>query len=141
MRAADDDPQKYKAFRASHEGVVHGIQFNTSDMTWQLPQGKLSAFLHLISISLSAPNLSLNKVEVLFGKLIHFVQHAPAMVLLTAKILDFLRDILSQHPEGRTKEEDDHTYRFPVLMKHDLQTIGAIVRLSKENPLPIMAPH
>ena len=77
----------------------------------------------------------------MFGKLNNFVQHAPAMSLLAAEILDFLRDILSQQLEERSKEEDDHTYKVPVPMKHDLQTIGAIVRFSMENPLPIIAPH
>ena len=62
------------------------------------------------------------------------------MSLLAVEILDFLRDILSQHLRGWSKEEAQ-IYEVPVPMKHDLQTIGAIVRFSMENPLPIIGPH
>ena len=111
MRAAEDDQQKYKAFRASHKGVVLGIQFATTNITWQLSQGKLSAFLHLISVSISPPNLSLKKVQIPFSKLKNSVQQAPAMSLLAVESSDFLRDILFQQLKIRSKEEDDHTYK------------------------------
>ena len=110
-------------------------------MTWQLPQEEIFAFLHIISTSLSALKLSLNEVEVLFGKLQYFLQHTPAMDLLAAETLNFFRYILSQYSEGWPGKTDVHTYKVPALMKHDLQTLGAIMRFSMENPLPIVAPR
>ena len=139
--AAPEDPGKKKAFDGSTSGEVLGVVFDSTSMTWHLPINKL---VMLVSLLLEATKpearLSLHDVEVLHGKLSHFMQHAPPLCLLTAEVLVFLRELLKENGllmKG-SAARSVKTFPVPFSMKHDLKTAAAIVRHTMTCPLPIL---
>ena len=112
-----------------------GLMFNTEMGTWSLPKEKIISLLKLLQRTIASEVLSLNEVEVLFGKLAHFKQHAPALSLLLSEIRTFLRALLEA---AEISERSMVKMKVPEYLKHDLRTILAIVRHTMDAPLPIV---
>ena len=142
ISAAPEDPSRCKAFDGNTSGEILGVWFDTISMTWKLSDSKISVLVtQLMEASVAGASLSLNDVEVIHGKLSHFCQHAPPLSLLVAETLEFLRELLRQNSEMFRGMKGRSTRRFPVpsLMRHDLSTAAAIIRMTLTNPLPIIS--
>ena len=76
------DSEKRKAFDMETEGEVLGIVFNTTEMSWRLPGGKVALLIRDI-VQMIKPGvlLSLNEVEIVHGKLCYFSQHCSPIKL------------------------------------------------------------
>ena len=84
-------------------------------------------------------SLSLNEVEVLHGKLVHFAQHVPPISLLMVEILEFLQNLLgvNQLLLKGNKARSTRKYPVPATLKQDLKGVYAVVRNTMELPLLI----
>ena len=69
IQLAEECPDKDKAFCNSTNGKVLGINFNTKDLTWNLPEDKRLEYGNMIHEALSAAELSLDDSQKLVGKL------------------------------------------------------------------------
>ena len=77
IQLAEECPDKDKAFCNSTNGKVLGINFNTKDLTWNLPEDKRLEYGNMIHEALSAAELSLDDSQKLVGKLTFVCSMAP----------------------------------------------------------------
>ena len=77
IQLAEEFPQKDKAFCNSTHGKVLGINFDTKDLTWNLPEDKRIEYGNLIHEALSEAELSLVDSQTLVGKLTFVCSMAP----------------------------------------------------------------
>jgi len=70
-------PRQEKAFEASTEGTVMGVRFNTTTLSWSLPEHKKSKLLVAALEALSGSNLSLLDMQRLMGILNDLGQMLP----------------------------------------------------------------
>ena len=137
--AAPDDPSRKKAFDGATKGEVLGIVFNSEDLTWQLPQERLSQLIGIIDTATEQTSkLSLHEVEVLFGKLVSITQIVPPLNLLLSEILLFLVELIENFLCKEGKKRDAEQFLVPKDMHRDLKTTRAILQYSKQNPLPLV---
>ncbi len=79
MKLAHDCPAFDKAFTLSRKGKVLGICFDSSDLSWQLPEEKRIEYMNQLVQVLDSNRLSLDSAESLLGKLAFFCTMAPYM--------------------------------------------------------------
>ena len=95
IKYAPEDDKRMKAFDASTSGLILGIWFNTKSMTWNLPEKKNVLLQRDLCKILNESKMSLNQIEVVYGKLNHISQMAPPLKLFVGEILQMMRMILS----------------------------------------------
>ena len=124
---APEDPERKKAFDASTSGECLGVWFDTVSMTWNLPDRKIVLFVNdILGASVDGALISVNEVEVIFGKLNHFSQICPPIKLLIGEVLQFLQKNMVEVVRCE-KFRYDKSLSMPAPMKHDLRTCAAIV--------------
>ena len=95
--AAEEDPNKSKAFDGSTSGEVLGTWFDTNTMTWEYPKRKLISLLDLLQSTLHSNKMTLNEVETIHGKLVHLTQLAPPLKLYMGEMVQQLREFLKRY--------------------------------------------
>jgi hypothetical protein len=74
--ASRDDPDK--SFAPWRKGVVFGVEYNTQDWTWSIPQEKRSRLLTTLKETIQADEISARQAKSIVGKLIHIKALLPA---------------------------------------------------------------
>ena len=113
-----------------------GVWFDTENLTWNLPPRKLIPLVDLLRrATVDKREMTLQEVQVVHGKLIHVAQLSPALSLLIAETIEQMRLLLSPDHSltGKTK-----AFSISPEMKHDLETVTAILTYTINRPLPIV---
>ena len=76
---AADCPMREKSFGVGTNGTVLGIEFDLLEMTWKLPESKVTGIVSIIEHFLTAKTCSLKEVQRLHGKLSDFAQMSEFM--------------------------------------------------------------
>ena len=74
--APDTDPDK--AFSCSTRGVVLGVQYDTVEWTWSIPQEKLARVLQQLRSAVDADTLAQHEIWSLVGRVLHYAPLVPA---------------------------------------------------------------
>ena len=74
---AEDCPNLEKAFSNQRTGTVLGIQFNSKDLTWRIPDKKSADILADIHNVIHGGHVDLKQLEVMAGRLNNFGQMCP----------------------------------------------------------------
>lgn len=139
--AAENDTHCRKAFDSSTHGEVLGIVFNTASMTWSLPAQKTAALVKLLQRAVvPGSHFSLNDVEVLHGRLVHFAQLARPVSLFADEIICFLKSLLTEYEHSSHLKRDQTSAQLPPELISDCRIIAAIVKDAYSHPLPILVP-
>ena len=141
IAAAPCDPQRRKAFDGATSGEVLGIWFDTENLTWKLPERKISTLVQeLLCAAAVGSLLTLNQVEIIYGKLTNFAQHAWPIQGLVSEILVFMNKMLEEHKglDRASMSRSRRQFEIPQEMKHDLKTVACIIRHTSVEPLPIL---
>ena len=77
IQLAEECPFQDKAFCNSTHGKVLGIEFNTENLSWRLPEDKRSEYANLVHSALSSEELTLEECQKLTGKLNFVCSMAP----------------------------------------------------------------
>ena len=77
VNVADDCPLSDKAFSNQKRGKVLGVLFDTTDLTWKLPDKKAEKCLVLLEKALKDPWVSLLDLQRLHGRLNNICQMCP----------------------------------------------------------------
>ena len=76
---AADCPMREKSFGVGTNGTVLGIEFDLLEMTWKLPESKVTGIVSIIDHFLTAKTCRLKKVQRLHRKLSDFAQMSEFM--------------------------------------------------------------
>ena len=79
IKLAEDCPNKDKAFKLSTTGKVLGIEFNTENLSWRVPEDKRAEYMNLITDIIIVDRLSGFTIDRLLGKLNFVCSMAPYM--------------------------------------------------------------
>jgi len=123
IQLADEDDEKEKAFSNSTVGTVLGIQFNTEQGTWSLPERRRTTCCQLISLIHFAPGVHLQQIQQLIGNLEAFGQLAPFSKALRWNLLAFLRDF---------NGDPEKILPVPESVKKDLQVWYQIIQENRK---------
>jgi hypothetical protein len=74
--ASRDDPDK--SFGPSHGGVVFGVEYNTLDWTWSIPQEKRARLIMTLRETTNVERITARQAKSIVGKLIHIKALLPA---------------------------------------------------------------
>jgi len=122
------DCEKFeKAFPASTKGTVLGINFNSENLTWQLPREKFIDTVAILKKFLEADNSSLLLLQKLHGKLNDFSQLAIFLKGFKFQQNQFLQAF---------SQEKASTLPIPMELKQEL-TVWAKCLLATHDGLPI----
>jgi hypothetical protein len=77
LELADPCPNFDKAFDCSKKGKVLGVYFDTTELSWKLPNEKVDSILQSIAESLENKKVQLKQMQCLMGKLNHVAQMCP----------------------------------------------------------------
>jgi hypothetical protein len=77
LELADPCPNFDKAFDCSTKGKVLGVFFDTTELSWKLPDEKVVSILQTIAESLENEKVQLKQMQCLMGKLNHVAQMCP----------------------------------------------------------------
>ena len=144
IEAADDDPTCTKAFDMSQDGEVLGTRFNTIEMTWSMPHGKLHKLINQLRSLAEGKVYPLRELESIVGKLTYISGLCPPLLNLLGSSIHAMAEHLEEL-SGDGNQIPDHDRDYPQFipsegMKQDLLMVAAILVDSFENPLPIMRP-
>jgi hypothetical protein len=123
-------PQRQKAFYNSTAGLVLGVWFDSSDLTWQIPTTKLDGIRRLIHTTLCHTAATLHTVEELLGFLNYFSQHC--------EFFQGLRSPLQYYHNAFADQRSIHL-PIPTAVRQDLATWHEAL-LFAAKPLPIVPP-
>ena len=127
--AAPEDPLRRKAFDCAQEGEVLGTIFNTQNMTWKMPEEKLSIFISLLNTAIQdGETLTLHNVEVIHGKLNNLIQLSPPLNFLVTEVLIFLKELLTRFYEDGLNDRHTAQYSVSADMRFDLRSLKAILK-------------
>jgi hypothetical protein len=76
---APDCPNRDKAFTNETSGKVLGIEFNTVDLTWRLPEAKRQKVLRIIGEVQAKEKMDLHEMQVLMGNLNNVGMMSPVL--------------------------------------------------------------
>jgi len=76
---AQNCPKKEKAFECEKQGVVLGIGFNSSNMTWNLPEEKADKVIKRCLEARNSKHMDLNQTQKLMGSVNDLAQMCPIM--------------------------------------------------------------
>ena len=129
---APDSNEPDKAFTFVKMGVVYGVLFDTTEMTWRFPHDKYLRLLHDV-LELSKKSVATRKeVECVNGKLQNFGILVPLSRFYKSEILDLLRSC---------KDDRQMLPITPTLKKH-LKIWADLIRLSAVGlPIPKFMEH
>jgi hypothetical protein len=74
IQLATNCPRQEKAFENMQRGVVLGVRFDTTDLTWEFPEEKADNLVVTILEAVRADYLSLRQVQKLMGEVNDFAQ-------------------------------------------------------------------
>ena len=138
IKYAPEDIERRKAFSPHTSGEMLGIWFDSVSMTWKLPDRKIVELINnIINAIKEGSRVSLNDIEIIFGKLNHIAQVCSPVKLLLGEILQFLQKVISGAPD-EAQFRYDKRFLIPDPMKHDLRTFLAIIWNTICHPLPII---
>jgi hypothetical protein len=100
IRLADPCPKFEKAFENSTHGLVLGLLFDSTKMTWALPYYKFSRYVNSLDSFLSDSFASLHDVQSLAGFLNDFALFSPFFKAFKAPLLYFLHEF-KDDPKSR----------------------------------------
>ena len=142
--AAGNDPDCIKAFDCSRRGEVLGIRFDTENMTWAVPHGKLHELVAQLRALAVGTAYSMRELEVIVGKLNYLCQLWPPFLNFLGSCIQALSEhsvqLLTKDagiPKG-SRELGQFTPTAQV--RQDLLMAAAILVDSYDNPLPIIDP-
>ena len=139
IQFALEDIERRKAFDCATSGEVLGIWFDSTNMTWCLPEKKRIALQRDISIMIQPDEkISLNQIEIVHGKLNHIAQLAPPIRLLIGETIQLMKGILTDAGEADKDLRFRKNFSVPHDMRHDLKTCLAIIKDTAGFPLPIL---
>ena len=126
---AEECPQKDKAFCNSTRGRVLGIDFNTCDLSWNLPADKKSEYANLVVEALSNEDLTLLDGQKLMGKLNFVCSMAPWARSFLRPLQLFITNL---------EEADITSCTIPEEVRKDLLFWWSF--LTTDEPIPIAHP-
>jgi len=103
---AKECPKKDKAFKNSKNGKVLGIEFDTVNLSWKLPEEKRVEYQNEIGSCLMAREVSVKMCQKLLGKLNFICTMIPFMRTFKKPLQEFLRMLQESEMEsaGITEE-------------------------------------
>jgi hypothetical protein len=121
-------PKFEKAFSATTRGVVLGVSFDSTTMTWCLPQEKIDDSLLLLHKVLSQPLCTLLQFQKLHGKLNDFAQMCIFLKGFKFHQNKFLRELHTSN---------NKQLLLPVLVRNELRIWAkCIMYAAKGLPIP-----
>ena len=87
--------------------------------------------------------MSLNKVEIVHGKLNHLAQLSPPLKMLLGEVIQQMREFLEIHSNQvkGSRKHSSREYEVNKDMKEDVKIMIAILADMRNNPLPIVVPR
>ena len=127
---AKECPKFEKAFTNSTHGKVLGINFNTVDLTWNLPEDKKRKALECIKFTLNCNNLELLKMQELLGRLNNIAQMCPFLKCFTYPLYKNLAKIENSKGEkiylSTNSKQDLNVWANFLLDKNEWHPICAM---------------
>jgi hypothetical protein len=120
--------KKEKAFDETTRGVVLGVEFNSENLSWKLPNEKWNDSIWLINEFLSKENCTLLELQKLHGKINDFAQMCPFI-----KCFKFHQNKLLQQFEISKA----YSLKIPIELKKELNIWKNCIDDSKNSfPIP-----
>jgi hypothetical protein len=130
VKLAPADDKKEKAFYNSTVGLVLGVIFDSTTLSWSIPTYKMAKYLHCIDSILQTAKCSLCQLQQLLGFLNDFSHFCDFMQVFKTPLLLFIRQF----------EADLHTLLpIPQAVRRDLLVWRAAI-LTAGQSLPISPP-
>ena len=126
---ANNCKNKEKAFENETNGVVLGIRFNSTDMTWSLPKNKADKVVKRCLDYTSAKHMDLEQTQKLMGSVNDLIQLCP--------VLRFHRGTGSRFLES-FKDRTDILKQTTESMKEDMLVVAKVAEDARRG-LPIAA--
>jgi len=99
VELAEDCPNMDKAFKCSTKGKVLGIEFNTEQLSWKLPDEKRKEYMNLLHETLGQEEVSVKTCQVVLGKLNFVCTMCPMMRTFKKPLQDFLTVLIESGQE------------------------------------------
>lgn len=109
VELAPECPKREKAFKNSTTGTVLGIEFESSELTWKLPNEKIVDYANTIHETLSKDHLELETVQSILGKLNFVSSMAPYMKTFKKNLQDMV--VLLEESEMKAVPISEETRR------------------------------
>ncbi len=130
MKLAPDCPDCDKAFTLSTRGKVLGIVFDSTELSWTLPEEKRAEYMNMITRVLTDGELTIETAESLLGKLNFVTAMAPFMKTFKFTLQVALKSLIEAEQESLPLSEE---------LAADLRTWWAFIR-DNSRGFPIPAP-
>ena len=89
-------------------------------MCWSLPAQKTANLLRLLGKAAEPDtSFSLQDIEVLHGRLVHFSQLARPVLLFADEVIQLLKALLAEYENSTLKERKDVSAPIPPSLKYD----------------------